>query len=105
MLVPWLPHSGWGVQLSYDCPPHPGCPQSQGCDVAILCCSHWELQKRLSVRLSQVHGGCVHFIAVSFAVVPALVQAETAFAGALTRINVEDLADCAEGLEETAGAA
>jgi hypothetical protein len=68
VLLPWLPHSGWGVQLSYDCPPHPGCPQSQGCDCAILC-SHWALQKRLSVRLSQVHGGCAHFIAVSFAVV------------------------------------
>jgi Rrf2 family transcriptional regulator, iron-sulfur cluster assembly transcription factor len=38
-------------------------------------------------------------------VVPALVQAETAFAGALARINVEDLADCAEGLEQRAGAA
>ena len=38
-------------------------------------------------------------------VVPALVQAETAFAGALARINVEDLADCAQGLEQRAGAA
>ena len=38
-------------------------------------------------------------------VVPALAQAETAFAGALARINVEDLANSAQGLEERAGAA
>jgi Rrf2 family iron-sulfur cluster assembly transcriptional regulator len=38
-------------------------------------------------------------------VVPALIQAESAFAGALARINVEDLAHSAEGLGETTGAA
>src|SRR5688572_7653485 len=33
-------------------------------------------------------------------VMPALVQAEGAFSAALARINVEDLAHCAEGLEK-----
>jgi hypothetical protein len=59
----WIPCARW---LSYDRRPHPGCPQSHGCDVAAPCCSHRELQKRLSVWLSQVHGGWAHFMAVSF---------------------------------------
>jgi hypothetical protein len=59
-----FPRRGCSVRPSYGCPPHPGCPQSHGCDVPISCCSHRALQKRLSFRLSQVHGGWAHFIAV-----------------------------------------
>jgi Rrf2 family iron-sulfur cluster assembly transcriptional regulator len=38
-------------------------------------------------------------------VVPALTQAETAFSGALARINVEDLVHSAEGSKQRVGAA
>ncbi len=38
---------------------------------------------------------------LSDVVMPALVQAEDAFSAALARINVEDLAHCAEGLERS----
>jgi Rrf2 family protein len=47
------------------------------------------------VSLSQSH-------LLSEVVMPALVQAEDAFSAALARINVEDLAHCAEGLEQAA---
>jgi Rrf2 family protein len=50
--------------------------------------------------LSRTESSLVHDV-----VVPALVQAESAFAGALARINVEDLARSAEGGQERAGAA
>jgi Rrf2 family iron-sulfur cluster assembly transcriptional regulator len=42
---------------------------------------------------------------VNDVVVPALGHAENAFSAALARINVEDLADTAEGAQERAGAA
>jgi Rrf2 family protein len=39
---------------------------------------------------------------LSDVVIPALVQAEDVFSAALARINVEDLAHCAEGLDHSA---